>query len=62
MMSYKKHLRGSSGLQGAENNSEKPVVLPVLQRSPPEDPPAQQLGIGEDRWQDDGGESGEVVC
>jgi len=57
-----KHARGSSGLQESESGPNKSEILPDLhRRTLSEAPPSQEHETDEERWRDDGGESGEVV-
>lgn len=61
-MIHKKHPRGSSGLQAAENNPDESTALPDLhRRNQTEEAVPQENETDEERWRDDGGESGETV-
>lgn len=57
-MSHQKHPRGSPGFRGQDDSADQPPPLPILRRRKPHDDDADN---GQDRWQDDGGESGESV-
>lgn len=62
MAIHKKHPRGSSGLQELENGPDESGTLPNLHRRvPSEVSPPRESDPDEERWRDDGGESGEVV-
>ena len=59
---HMKHARGSSGLQESESGPNKSETLPDLRRrSLSEISPPHENDSDEERWRDDGGESGEVV-
>ena len=62
MAIHKKHPRGSSGLQESENGPNSSGALPNLHRRTPSDKsPPPEHDPDEERWRDEGGESGEVV-
>ncbi len=63
MVIHMKHARGSSGLQESEHTPNTFEILPDVHRRTPSAvaPPHDEDESEEERWRDDGGESGEVV-